>query len=89
MEAAAFYSDHDFFHAGRRNECFRGYLTKEVTVPEGIILFGAWELREGAFFNAAYNPYAKYRFIEGAADEGAGTIASKFVNERIYYGNNS
>ncbi len=87
-ETSAFYYDHDLFLAHSQKECFGGYITKDITVPEGIVLFQAWEILEGAFYNAAYNPYGKHLFVEGAVDEPAGTIMARFVNERIYYGNN-
>jgi hypothetical protein len=87
MEASAFFHDHDDYFARSRNKCFGGDITKEITVPEGIVLFHGWELLEGAFYNAAYNPYCKHRFVQGAVYEPAGAILEKFINERIYYDN--
>ncbi len=88
METSAFYDDHDTYLARSPEKCFDGYITEDIPAPKGIVLFDAWELVEGAFYNAAYNPYATGRCIPGAEREGAGNIANKFINERIYYGNN-
>lgn len=87
-ERSAFYYDHEDFFARSQKECFGGQLTKDIPAPEGIILFHGWELLEGAFFNAAYNPYSKHRFIEDPVVEPGIEIIKRFINERIYYGNN-
>lgn len=87
IEKSAFTYDHNDFGLSASSEGrWIGDLTKEITVPEGVCLCSGWELLEGAFFNPAYCPYAKHRFVPGALREGAGAIASRFINERIYYG---